>query len=261
MKIKDITSAIESFAPLACQEDYDNAGLVVGRSECEVDSALICVDVTEEVLDEALRISAGLIISHHPIIFHAVKRLNSSTYIERVVERAIQNGIALYACHTNLDSVKGGMSFRLAELLDIQHPTFLEPDPQMAERGFGIVGELPETVDCEQYLIKVKSTLGIGAIRHNRIVRSQIRRVALCTGAGASLVQYAAAENADLYLCGDMKYNDFLDAEGVITVADIGHFESEYCAIDLIFDVITKKIPTFALHKSKTSHNPVYYLI
>ena len=103
MKIKEITDVIERFAPLALQESYDNAGLIVGRPDDEVHAALLAVDVTEEVLDEAEREGCDLIVAHHPIVFHPLKRFNSSTGVERCVERAIRRGIALYACHTNLD--------------------------------------------------------------------------------------------------------------------------------------------------------------
>ena len=102
MKIKDITDVIERFAPLSYQESYDNAGLIVGRPDDEVQRALLAVDVTDEVLDEAEREGCDLVITHHPIIFHALKRFNSADAVQRCVERAIRRGIALYACHTNL---------------------------------------------------------------------------------------------------------------------------------------------------------------
>ena len=119
MKIKDITDVIERFAPLSYQESYDNAGLIVGRPDDEVQRALLAVDVTDEVLDEAEREGCDLVITHHPIIFHALKRFNSADAVQRCVERAIRRGIALYACHTNLDSAPGGMSWRLAAMMGI----------------------------------------------------------------------------------------------------------------------------------------------
>ena len=102
MKIKEITDIIEAFAPLSLQESYDNSGLIVGRPNDEVHKALLAVDVTDEVMDEAEREGCDIIITHHPIIFHPLKRLNSANMVERCVERAIRKDIALYACHTNL---------------------------------------------------------------------------------------------------------------------------------------------------------------
>lgn len=117
MIIRQITDVIERFAPLEWQESYDNAGLIVGRPDDEVHKALLAVDVTEEVLDEAEAEGCDLVITHHPIVFRALKRFNSADPVERCVERAIRSRIALYACHTNLDSAPGGMSWRLAEML------------------------------------------------------------------------------------------------------------------------------------------------
>ena len=119
MLIREITDVIERFAPLAWQESYDNAGLIVGRPDDEVRKALLAVDVTDEVMAEAEREGCDLIITHHPIVFHALKRFNSADQVQRCVERAIRSGIALYACHTNLDSAPEGMSWRLAEMLGV----------------------------------------------------------------------------------------------------------------------------------------------
>ena len=132
MKIKDLAAVIESFAPLSLQESYDNSGLVVGNPEDEVHSALLAVDVTEEVLDEAEREGCDIIITHHPIIFHPLKRFNSSNYVERCVERAIRRGIALYACHTNLDSAVGGMSWQVGSMIGLNDMSVLQPSASAA---------------------------------------------------------------------------------------------------------------------------------
>ncbi len=261
MRIREITNAIEEYAPLSVQEDYDNSGLLVGRWDDEVESVLVCVDVTEEVMDEAERTGVGMVVSHHPVIFNGLKSITGSTYVERVVERAIRAGIALYACHTNLDAVYNGMSYRLADILGIERPRLLHPtrpgDPTL---GFGIVGELPQTMDAEEFLRGVMAKLNIKSLRHSDIHKKEVRRIALCTGSGAGQIEDAVRAGADVYLAAEFRYNNFLDAAGRIIIADIGHFESEYCAIDLINDIITKKIPNFAVRKSKSSRNPVNYL-
>ena len=163
MKIKDIAEVIERYAPLRLQESYDNAGLIVGRPEDEVHKALLAVDVTEEVLDEAEQTGCDLIITHHPIVFHALKRFNSASYVERCVERAIRRGIALYACHTNLDSAPGGMSWRLAEMLGVEELRVLQPtDPADGRVGFGVVGELPVHVGAGFYAPYPGASVGTG---------------------------------------------------------------------------------------------------
>lgn len=262
MKVRDIAAALEEFAPLPLQESYDNAGLIVGAADDEVTCALLCVDITEEVMDEAEECGADMIIAHHPIIFNPIKRLNGTTYIERVVARAIRRGIALYACHTNLDSTEGGMSWRLAEMLDIENLHVLESTRKdQPEVGFGVVGTLPQPEPTMEFLARMKRTLNVGAVRYSRINTPTIERVALCTGAGASLMSEARRSGAQLYIAADFKYNNFLDADRDLIIADIGHFESEYCAIQLMFDVLSKKLPNFALRKSANATNPINYLV
>ncbi len=127
MKLKEITSYIESFAPLAFQEDYDNAGLIVGNPQQDITGVLITVDVIEEVVDEAITKGLNLILAHHPIIFSGLKKITGKNYIERVVIKAIQNDIAIYAAHTNLDSVWGGVNSRIADKLDLMNQRILSP--------------------------------------------------------------------------------------------------------------------------------------
>jgi dinuclear metal center YbgI/SA1388 family protein len=259
MTIREITKPLEDFAPLHWQEDYDNAGLIVGRPSDEVASALVCVDVTAAVLDEAERLGARLVISHHPIIFRPVKRLNSASNVEQAVERAIRGGTALYACHTNLDRAPGGMSHVLAQRLGLQDIAILDPEPSGA--GFGAIGQLASPTPPEDFLRAVAATLNIGAIRHSAPPAGKVQKIALITGSGGDGVERAIAAGADVFLTADIRYDRFLSAAGHILLADIGHFESEFCAIDLICDIISKKIPNFALYKSEHSLNPVNYLV
>lgn len=261
MKIKDITDVIERFAPLAYQESYDNAGLIVGRPDDEVRQALLAVDVTDEVLDEAEREGCDLVVTHHPIVFHPLKRFNSADMVQRCVERAIRRGIALYACHTNLDSAPGGMSWRLAALLGIGELSVLQPSEGDPRAGFGVVGELPEPLPTVEFMRRIQQRLGVKVVRHSDLVSEQVRRIALCTGAGASLMADARRAGADLYVTADLKYNDFMFPDGEFVVADIGHFESEYCAIELLFEVLSKNLITFAVRKSGCSRNPVNYFV
>ncbi|WP_418992124.1 Nif3-like dinuclear metal center hexameric protein [Alistipes sp.] len=261
MKISQITDVIEQFAPLRWQEPYDNAGLIVGRPGDEVHRALLAVDVTEEVLDEAVREGCDLIVTHHPIIFHALKRFNSADIVQRCVERAIRDGIALYACHTNLDSAPGGMSWRLAQMLGIGRLEVLQPAATDPNVGFGVVGELAEAVGTVEFMRRIQLVTGAQVIRHSDVATPAVRRVAVCTGAGASLTGDARRAGAELYVTSDLKYNDFMAPDKALTVADIGHFESEYCAIQLLFDILSKNLRTFAVRKSEGSRNPVNYLV
>ena len=260
MKVRDIASAIESFAPLSLQESYDNSGLVVGRYDDEVQKALLAVDVTDEVIDEALAEGCDMIITHHPIIFHPLKRFNSASYVERAVERAIRHNIVLYACHTNLDSAVGGLSWRVAEMLAMESVEVLQPTND-AGAGFGVVGELSSPKAVEGFLQQVMRTFGVKVVRHSDLVKSEVRRIAICAGAGGSLIDDALASGADLYLTADLRYNDFMRHENRLILCDIGHFESEFCAIDILFDILSKNFCNFAARKSVHSRNPINYTV
>ncbi len=127
IKIKDIASALEMFAPLPLQEGFDNSGLQIGLTEAEVTGVLLCLDVTEKVVDEAVASGCNLIVSHHPLIFSPLKRITGSNCVERCVLKALANGIAIYASHTNMDSVRGGVNYRIAEKLGLQNVRILAP--------------------------------------------------------------------------------------------------------------------------------------
>ncbi len=126
-KIKEITAALEIFAPLPLQEGYDNAGLQIGLTEAEVTGALLCLDVTEEVVDEAIASECNLIVSHHPLIFHALKKITGRNYVERCILKALANNIAIYSAHTNLDNAPGGVNFKIAEKLGLKNVRILAP--------------------------------------------------------------------------------------------------------------------------------------
>jgi dinuclear metal center YbgI/SA1388 family protein len=125
--ITDVKKILEDFAPLSLQESYDNSGLITGNPAQVVTGALVCIDCTEEVVDEAINKKCNLIISHHPVLFSPLKKLTGSNYVERTLIKAIKNDIAIYAMHTNLDSVKGGVNTRIADKLELQNQHILRP--------------------------------------------------------------------------------------------------------------------------------------
>ena len=127
MKVKNITSVLEHFAPLSYQENYDNCGLLVGSPEDEVTGVLISLDCIEEIIDEAIATNCNMVVSHHPIVFSGLKKFNGKNYIERTIIKAIKNNIILYALHTNLDNVNNGVSFKMAEKMGLKNCKILAP--------------------------------------------------------------------------------------------------------------------------------------
>ena len=127
VKIKEIATALEMFAPLPLQDGFDNAGLQIGLTDAEVAGVLLCLDVTEAVVDEAIALGCNLIVSHHPLIFSPLKRITGSNYVERCVIKALANGIAVYSAHTNIDNAPGGVNYRIAEKLGLTNVRILVP--------------------------------------------------------------------------------------------------------------------------------------
>ena len=364
MTVNEITSIIEEFAPLGYQESYDNVGLLVGSPQSKVNGVLLTIDVTPEIIDEALARDANLIISHHPLIFKGLKRLTGANYVEQTVIRAIKHGISIYAAHTNLDSVWNGVSAAAAKRLGLTNISILAPavnqlikisvfvpnananevrlamfnagagqignydqcsyntdgigtfragegaspfvgdmgkihlEPEtkieviapkpnlqrvlkaMADShpyeevaydifevkntnpraGLGVVGLLPSSVNEVDFLRQLKKFFKTGCIRYSPLTGKKIKTVAICGGSGSDFIGDAISAKADIYITADVKYHQFFDAEGKLLIADVGHFESEQFAIDIFYEVLTKKMPNFVVLKSKVKTNPINYL-
>ena len=256
----DILSCITEIAPLRWQEHYDNAGVQVGDLNREVDKALICLDITEEIVDEAIAKQCDLIVSHHPLIFHGLKHLTPETYIERAVIKALKHDIAMISMHTNLDNSYLGVSHVLAKRLGLSRLSLLQPsvgDPEIC--GAGMVGELETPMSEEAFLDLVATTIGSPCLRHSALTGRKIAKVALCGGSGTPFMSDALRKKADAYLTADIKYHDFFVPEGDLLLVDGGHFETEQFTKDLIRDIIKKKFPTFAAEIAATNTNAVHY--
>ena len=260
MKAKQVFDALEQYAPLPLQDSYDNAGLQIGlTAEQEVTGALLCLDVTEAVIDEAERMGCNVIVAHHPLLFRGLKSITGQSYVERCVIKAIQKGIGIYAAHTNLDNAEGGVNYRIAEKLGLKNLSFLDAKPGMAA-GAGVVGELPMAEDEQDFLHRVKMLFGIQCIRHNQLTGRKIRRVALCGGAGGFLLSNAIALGADAFLTGEMRYHDYFGHEGELLIAEMGHYESEQYTVDLLAEVLGKHFPELKIVKTSLNTNPINYL-
>jgi len=272
MTVRNICQYLEEIAPLSYQFDFDNAGLLVGDSRKDVSNVLISLDCTEDVVEEAVQKKCNLIISHHPIIFKGLKQLTGANYVERTVMKAIRNNIALYASHTNLDSVGQGVNGKIAGKLGLQNTCILSPSTHLSQQnmndtsdnaeqtGLGMAGDLNQEMDELAFLQHLKSTMKAGCIRYTELRNRPVKRVAVCGGAGGFLLNTAKQANADVFVTSDYKYHEFFDAEGDLVIADIGHYESEQFTIELLRDLLTQKFPNFAFLPTDTNTNPVNYL-
>ena len=154
MKIREVVDALERFAPLPLQESFDNAGLQAGLTEAEVSGALLCLDVTEKVVDEAVALGCNLIVSHHPLIFHALKRITYADDVQRAVAKALKNDITVVSMHTNMDNARGGVNFKIAEKMELHDCRFFAEKTVMGiECGSGVIGELPEALAADDFVL------------------------------------------------------------------------------------------------------------
>ena len=261
MKAKQVLDALERYAPLPLQDSFDNAGLQIGlTAEQEVTGALLCLDVTEAIIDEAEQMGCNLIIVHHPLLFHGLKSITGKSYVERCVIKAIQKGIGIYAAHTNLDNAEGGVNYRMAEKIGLTNLSFLEAKPGTIAAGAGLVGELAVEEDEREFLERIKLLFGIKCVRHNCLRERKIRRVALCGGAGGFLLSNAISLGADVFLTGEMRYHDYFGHEDELLIAEMGHYESEQYTIDLLADILGQQLPELRIVKTSNNTNPINYL-
>lgn len=260
IKVKEIAAVIEDFAPKGLQESYDNTGLQVGDPEMKVSAALLCLDVTEEVLDEALDRHCNMIVSHHPLLFKGLKEVTGRTATERILIKAIRENVAIYSAHTNLDSAWEGVSHEIAHILDLRNISVLEPKDGNPSAGLGVVGDIQPTPRIE-FLRKVKEAFKVKALRYSsQSPQLVVRKVAVCGGSGASLIRESINAGADIIITGDVKYHDFTTFGLDIIIADIGHYESEVCTKKILSRIIRDKFPDFTTYFSEAESNPINYM-
>lgn len=240
LTVKDISLAIEQVAPLELQESYDNAGLQCGDPRQEVNRVLCCLDITEAVVEEAERLGCQLVVSHHPLIFGGINRIDpTSGYVSRTLIRAIRSGISLYSAHTNLDKAEGGVNHRLAQALKLTDVEALSE--------CGVVGNLPEPIEAAELVSMICDVLKAGCLNCNwgdfMAAHQQgedpvkITRLALCGGSGAEFVREAKQRGAQAFLTGEMRYHGYFGQEDILLI-EAGHYETEQFTIGLLCDIV-----------------------
>ena len=259
--VSDVCAVLEKFAPLSLQEPYDNAGLILGNREQLVTGILIALDATLEVIDEAINLGYNLIVTHHPFIFKGLKTITGKNQTENCLIKAIRNDIAIYAGHTNVDSVRGGVNERMAVKLGLIDSSILVPLNQSAcDCGLGMVGFLPESLSETDFLLLVKKTFLCDRIRYSTLTGKVVRKVALCGGSGSEFLENALSIGADAYLTGEAKYHEFFTHASEILLIDAGHYETEQFTKDIFFEILSENFSTFAVRISVVETNPVHYL-
>ena len=291
MDIKQVLAALETFAPLPLQESYDNAGLQIGLTgEQDVTGALLCLDVTIDVVEEAIRSGFNLIVSHHPLLFRGLKRISQDgTSVERIVMKAIQNNIAIISMHTNLDNAPGGVNHKMAEKLGLENVRFLQSFSRAGyEGGSGVIGEISAAAPGVPFVEYVKAIFkapcalcsadlppapsfqdgeglhhpeGHFSPRPERKGQGEgpdgVIKVALCGGAGSFLLDEAKAQGADVFITGEMHYHEYFEALDDIQIIVLGHYETEQFTSELLQEVLANNCPDLPT-RLFGSTNPIY---
>ena len=285
MKIKQVVDALEHYAPLPLQEGYDNAGLQVGLTEAvEMSGALLCLDVTEEVVEEAVQKGCNLIVSHHPLIFRKLARISDENYVQRTVRKAIKNDVSIVSMHTNMDAATGGVNFKIAEKLGLENVRFFggEKEVDGVKGGNGVIGEISdedilqaaeagklseevknhfaEGIAADDLVLLLRERFGVECVQCNQLLRRPIRTVALCGGSGSFLLEEAIQAGADAFITGEMSYHEYFGHEQEIQICVIGHYQSEQFTSEIFRSIIQEQFPEAKCYISEINTNPIIYL-
>ena len=262
MKISRVVAALERFAPLPLQESYDNAGLQVGLTDVEVSGALLCLDVNEQIIDEAIAKNCNLVVAHHPLIFHKLSCVSNLDYVQRTVMKAIQNGITIVSMHTNLDNAQGGVNYKMAEKISLSDVCFLGQSHCFADITYasGIVGNLPAPMSASDFIQLLKKEFMVDCVQCNQLLERDIVKVALCGGAGSFLLDDAIACGTDAFITGEMHYHEFFGHEQEIQIAVIGHYQSEQFTNEIFKSVIERDCEGVSCYLTETNTNPILYI-
>ncbi len=237
MKVREVAELIEKPFPPEAAEEWDNIGLLIGHGDYEVKKVFLTLDVTPFTVNEAIEFGADMIVSHHPILFSATKRITDNNPEGEMLLKLIENGIAVFAAHTNLDSGVGGLNDSLADIFNLQNA---EPvlKNSILGAGLGRIGDLKEPVTALEFAGLAKAKLAT-TVRLSGDVNKIVKRVAVGSGASDDIIPDAVKMGADLVLTGDCKYHrnqSYVDLGAV--VVDAGHFPTEIISMDIFENIL-----------------------
>lgn len=256
--VSEIAAILEELAPPGLAEEYDNVGILMGEPHQEVSGVLLCLDITPEILQEAVERKCNLVVSHHPIWFRSRKNLRGDDFVSAQLLNAVRHDLVLYACHTNLDNVKAGVNRTIVDRLGLSNPEILAPRDETGTTGSGMIGDLADPMDIPDFLQMLKNLFGCETIRYSMTDKEKIRRVAVCGGAGGFLLSRALELQADAFVTSDVTYHYFFEPQGRLLFADIGHYESEQFTPEVLRETLKGAgVPVLI---SRTNTNPVRYI-
>ena len=248
MKCREVIEILERLAPPSLACEWDNPGLLAGRSDKEVETVFLALDADDEAIAQAVRAGADMIITHHPLIFKPLKKVNDQDFISRRILRLIREDISYYAMHTNFDAAPGCMGDLAGERLGLQKTRVLEPMGTMAdgtEYGIGVFGLLERVRTLKETAEFVKEAFGLPFVTvfgETQIPR-RIRSAAVCPGAGGSTMKEALNSGADVYITGDISHHEGIDAVACgMAVIDAGHYGIEHIFMEFMEKYLRERL-------------------
>ena len=259
--VKEIFDYLDKKAPVAYKMDFDNPGFLVGDAKWPVEKIVLALDITDEVIDEAIAAGAGLIVSHHPLFF-SLKSVSSENSTGARAVRMIENKIAGICMHTNLDAVHEGVNDALALMLGLGNIEAFEmsgTDENGNFYGIGRIGRLNEPLTMDWFLPTVKSALDGNGLRYHDAGRP-VSRVAVCGGSGGNYLELAVQMGCDTFVTSDVKYDTFLDAKRMgINIIDADHFCTENVVIPVLERWLKAEFPEIELIISKHGQTAQFF--
>ena len=246
---KEIYDYINSFAPFDTAMSFDNVGLLIGDENTASNIVLLALDVTTQVIEEAVQKGAKIIISHHPIIFNPLKSIPTDS----VQYLAVKNELTIISAHTNLDIAPGGVNDTLAQKIGIQFT-------EHTNENCMLTGELAEKTDSKSFALKIKSALSCHGLRYTER-NGNIKRVTVACGAGGDSIFAAAKTGTQAFVTGEIKHHEILFAnQNNISVFDLGHFRSEDMIITKLALILSEKFPDTKFEKADSDTDKVKYI-
>lgn len=261
-KVIDISKEIEGFAPKILKEDYDNVGLMVGDNQKEVKKVLLSLDCTNEVIKEALELNCDLIINHHPLLFKKPSSIVKGDLVGEKIITLIKEDIALYSCHTNLDSTKNGINETIVNILGFNSSKIIETSDlkDCKDCGIGRIVELEKEMTISEIISLVKEKLNV---KNMRIVRGseKVKVLAIINGSGQDFFYKAKGLGADCIITGDTTYHFASDFKEMgISILDPGHFPTEYIVFLKTLEFLKEKFKDVEFIASKQSKDPYEFV-
>ena len=244
MKCKDLIAKLEELSPAMYAMDWDNSGLLVGDEKQEVKKVLLSVDVTDEVIEEAIRAGADMIVAHHPLIFSKINKVVASDFLGKRIMKMIQNKICCYCMHTNFDVM--GMADAAADELGLLQSEVLMVtyEDDISKEGIGRYGFLKDICSLQELAERVKHIFDLEQVMVYGDAEAEVAKAAISTGSGKSMVKYALQKDCDVIITGDIDYHTALDsvAQG-LCIIDAGHFGLEKIFITYLQEYLKREVP------------------